>query len=398
MSVRQCDIAILGGGLAGGLIALALARSRSSLSVLLVEQDERLGGNHVWSFFGSDVGRRGRELLAPLVTKGWSGYSVRFPAYTRHLHTSYYTMTSDRLDAALRKALPADAILTGARVLACNAHNATLGDGTRIEAGAVIDARGVRNLGHLTGGWQKFLGRRLKLKAPHGLDKPIVMDASVEQIDGYRFVYALPFSEYEVFVEDTYYSDGPALDTAALARRIDEWVAEQGWQIESVTGEEQGVLPVVTGGDFEGFLRSTGKDVARAGTRAGLFHPLTSYSVPDSVRFALAVADQTEIDGESLSVMSEEWSRRHWKSGKFYRDLSALLFVAAEPAKRFKVLERFYRLDPRLIERFYAGRSRALDKLRVLVGKPPVPMSKAMAVLAGVGPKTAPLTLSGMRK
>jgi len=204
MSIRHADIAILGGGLAGGLIALALRKARPDCDLLLVEQDNVLGGNHVWSFFGSDVGKAGRELLAPMVDGAWSGYSVRFPQYQRDLSTSYYSMTSARFDAAIRAALPADAILTGARVLAAGTGAVTLADGTRIEAGAVIDARGIRLQGQLSGGWQKFLGQRVKLAQPDGLTKPIVMDATVEQVDGYRFVYCLPFGPDEIFIEDTY--------------------------------------------------------------------------------------------------------------------------------------------------------------------------------------------------
>ena len=37
MATREADIAIIGGGLAGGLIALALAERRPELDVLLVE-------------------------------------------------------------------------------------------------------------------------------------------------------------------------------------------------------------------------------------------------------------------------------------------------------------------------------------------------------------------------
>ena len=42
----KCDVAILGGGLAGGLIALALRRKRPELDVLLIEESATLGGNH----------------------------------------------------------------------------------------------------------------------------------------------------------------------------------------------------------------------------------------------------------------------------------------------------------------------------------------------------------------
>ena len=44
--------------------------------------------------------------------------------------------------------------------------------------------------------------------------------------------------------------------------------------------------------------------------------------------------------------------------------LDAMLFKAAEPAERYRMLERFYRLDPGLIGRFYADDRRMTDKAR----------------------------------
>jgi lycopene beta-cyclase len=56
------DLAILGGGLAGGLIALALRARRPDLRLVLVEGAETCGGNHIWSFFDSDVDTQDRWL------------------------------------------------------------------------------------------------------------------------------------------------------------------------------------------------------------------------------------------------------------------------------------------------------------------------------------------------
>ncbi|MBA4355759.1 MAG: lycopene cyclase [Novosphingobium sp.] len=397
MTARHCDIAILGGGLAGGLVALALRRARPDLLLLLVEQGETLGGNHVWSFFGSDVGKAGRELLDGLTVAAWPEYTVRFPSFQRRLKTSYYSITSERFDTMLRAELGEEAILTGVRALACSSTNVTLSDGTRIEAGAVIDARGIRNMGHLTGGWQKFVGQRLRLAAPHGLDAPLVKDATVDQHDGYRFVYCLPFAADEIFIEDTYYSDSAAIDMPTLTARIADYARMRGWQIAEVLCEEHGVLPVVAGGDFDAFWRSTGGAVARAGARAGLFQAVTSYSLPDAVRYALALARQQDVSGPALAAFSERWARTHWKRGAYLRALSAMLFAAAEPDQRYRILERFYRLDRSLIERFYAGRMTAFDKVRILAGKPPVRVGRAIGVLTGLGRKPHSLSLSGTR-
>ena len=61
--------------------------------------------------------------------------------------------------------------------------------------------------------------------------------------------------------------------------------------------------------------------------------------------------------------------------------LDKMLFRAADPPDRYRVLERFYTLDPGLIGRFYAGQSTMFDKARVLTGKPPVPISRALRAI-----------------
>ncbi len=63
-----------------------------------------------------------------------------------------------------------------------------------------------------------------------------------------------------------------------------------------------------------------------------------------------------------------------------------MLFLAAEPADRYRVLQHFYRLPEPVIHRFYAGKSTMMDKFRILSGKPPVPVGPALrSLLAGSG-------------
>ena len=64
--------------------------------------------------------------------------------------------------------------------------------------------------------------------------------------------------------------------------------------------------------------------------------------------------------------------------------LTAMLFKAAEPEERYRILERFYRLDAGLVARFYAGQSSWLDRARVLSGKSPVPISRAIGAIRGM--------------
>ena len=351
MTGRRVDIAIVGGGLAGGLIALALHRRDPAVPIALIEQGETLGGNHRWSWFSSDLDTEGANLLARFRTNGWDGYEVRFPAYRRDLATRYNSLSSAEFDAGLRRELPPEAIMTGRAVEAIDAGGVTLEGGGHLAARAVIDCRGFAPTARLGGGWQVFMGRHLRTAQPHGIERPVIMDATVEQLGGYRFVYVLPLGADELFVEDTYYQDTPELDRGVLSGRIDRYCLQHGFEGE-ILGGETGVLPVVTGGDFSRWQaerRVAG--VARAGAHAGFLHPLTSYTLPFAVETALAVARDADLSGPAMAAMLEDRARAHWRATKFYRRLGAMLF-AAEPERRRRVFERFYRLEPGLIERF----------------------------------------------
>lgn len=385
MTGRMIDVAIAGGGLAGGLAALALHRARPELRLALVEHGEVLGGNHRWSWFSSDLDADGAALLEPFRTSRWYGYDVRFSAFARTLGTAYNSLSSADFDAALRRLLPDEAIHTGRRVAALDARGIDLVGGERIDARVVIDARGLDGAPHLEGGWQVFLGRRLRTAQPHGLERPVVMDAAVEQHGSCRFVYTLPLGANELFVEDTYYADDPIFDRAALSARIDRYSAAHGWECEPLDFET-GVLPVITGGDFAAFQaahRASG--VAAIGARGGFVHPLTSYTLPFAVATALAIAAEADLSGSQLAGSVEARARSHWRRTGFYRRLGRMMFGAASPEERYRAFALVYRLPQPLVERFYAGRSTHTDRARILCNRPPVPVLRAMRALATHG-------------
>jgi len=379
MSGRDCDIAVVGGGLAGGLIALALAKRRPEVTDRVLESGAVLGGNHRWSWFDSDLSAEGRTLLDGLRMTRWDqGYMVAFPAFTRDLGTPYRSLASPDFAAGLERRLAAGTIRAGAPAGSLDRDGVTLASGERMTARAVIDCRGFAPTPHLSGGWQVFMGRHLRTRAPHGVERPVIMDATVAQLGGYRFVYVLPLGANDVFVEDTYYQDTPVLDRPALSARLDEYCRAHGWAGE-IVGSETGVLPVITGGDFAAFQRAQRVDgVGVAGARGGFGHPLTSYTLPFAVETALAVAAEADLAGERMAAMLEARAKRHWRATRFYRGLGAILF-GAPPEQRRPVFERFYGLDQGLIERFYAGRSGFADRARIVCGRPPVPLAALVA-------------------
>ncbi len=376
----NADVVLAGGGLAAGLIALRLKARRPDLKVVMLEREGRIGGEHTWCHFATDVSPQIGRWLAPLVVQEWAGYDVRFPAHARTLTTPYRAITSPRLHDQVSAVLGEDAWL-GCEIAEVGPERVILADGRVLTAPLVIDARGPRRSSDLVLAWQKFVGRVLRLEAPHGLERPVVMDASVPQLDGYRFVYVLPFGPDRLLVEDTRYSDGPGLDRAALGAEIMAYAAAHGWRVAEVEREEDGVLPIALAGDIDAYWKAAAPGVPEAGLRSALFHPTTGYSLPDAARLAEAIAALPDLTSAAVRTLTETTSRTAWRSRGYYRLLNRMMFRACAPDQRFRILERFYRLPQPLVERFYAGGATLGDKARILTGKPPVPIGRAMACL-----------------
>jgi lycopene beta-cyclase len=375
---------LAGGGLANGLIAYRLARKRPEISLRLVEGGQRLGGRHTWSFFDTDVGSVG-DWISVFVAKSWSAYEVRFPKRRRQVSNFYRSITSERFHQVLIAEL-GDRVVLNTPIESLGRDWVDLADGRRLTANLVIDGRGPAAAPDLIVGYQKFLGQTVRLAADHELEAPIIMDATVDQLEGYRFLYVLPWDARVLLIEDTRYTDDADLDRDGLRRGVADYARSRGWTIESVLEEEEGVLPVALGGDIEAHWRRA-EDAALSGLRAALFHPTTGYTLLDAVGLADAICGLAAVDAASVERLIRERSIRLWHDRAFLRLLNRMLFRAARPGERYRVLERFYGLPEALIARFYAARLTGLDKLRILSGKPPVPIG---AALRCIGEKAHP--------
>jgi lycopene beta-cyclase len=305
---------------------------------------------------------------------------VRFPRRRRRLKSAYSTIRSAQLDAVLRPRLGARGIF-GVGATRLTPTEVELADGRIFEANVVIDGRGPRPAPELVLGYQKFLGQLVRLDKPHGVEIPTIMDATVPQIDGYRFVYVLPLDSTRLLIEDTRYSDGPAVDPDDFKAGILDYAAKRGWRIAEIEDEEIGVLPVALEGDIEGYWAKTGP-VPQSGLRAVLFHPTTGYSLPDAVRLAEAIAGAPAYAAEAIGTMIRERSIALWNRRGIYRLCNRMVFRAGLPSLRFKIFQRFYGLSQGLIRRFYAAELNRWDRTRILVGKPPVPFFVALGCIA----------------
>ncbi len=380
MTDRNFDVIFAGGGLAATLAAYRLRQLRPELRLLVLEAGERLGGNHTWSFHDADISAEARAWVAPFVAHSWSEQQVRFPKHSRMLTSGYNTIFSETLHDAASVALQG-CVSFSTRVQSVEPDHVELAGGEILRAPCVIDARGLGRVDGLTIGYQKFVGLVVRFEKPHGQPYPIIMDATVRQRDGYRFVYTLPFTGDRMLIEDTYYSDTPSVDAPQLRELCLDYARQRGWTVAEVLREEQGVLPIVLSGDLEAVLQKKTKGVPGLGLRAGFFHHTTSYSFPFAVRGADTIAAIRPLTSETLDRAMQKRARQHWQEQRFFRLLNRMLFWAAAPDQRYRVLERFYELREPLIERFYSSSLTLADQARILVGWPPVPIGRALRVL-----------------
>ncbi|WP_255568031.1 lycopene beta-cyclase CrtY [Brevundimonas sp. PAMC22021] len=374
------DVLLVGAGLANSLIAIRLRSLRPNLRIVMIEARPAADDAHTWCLFETDLADADRAWVRPMLDHHWDGYDVAFPDLRRTLSTGYGCLTSRTLAREVERLLGAD-MRYGCTVAAMDATSVTLADQEQMEASLVIDGRGAHRSDAVSLAWQKFVGLELRLSAQHGLVRPIVMDATVPQRDGYRFIYVLPLSTDTLLIEDTRYSAGADLDQDDLSDEVLSYAAAQGWVVDSVLRRESGVLPITLGGDPDRYWSEIAEPTARSGLRALLFHPVTGYSLPEAIGLASAIAAAPALSTPAIETMVRGRSDALWRRNGYLRLLNRMMFKAAEPGERYRVLQRFYHLPQPLVERFYAGRLTWGDRLRILSGKPPVPVHKALGAV-----------------
>ncbi|MFT3713812.1 MAG: lycopene beta-cyclase CrtY [Archangium sp.] len=366
------SVILVGAGLANGLIADRLVARRLDLKVTVLEAGPKPGGNHTWCFHGTDVAPSTLAWLEHYVSARWNSHDVIFPSMRRTLDGEYFAIRSEDFATRLTERL-GDRLRTNVSVKEIDGTTVTLSDGTKLSAAVVLDGRGLQSDSPAHNGFQKFVGREVLLREPHGLTRPLLMDASVEQLDGFRFIYVLPWDERRVLVEDTRYSDTAQLDVAQFRADLDVWMQKRGWSVESVQREEVAALPIPLDDEGPEFSRPL------VGVSGGFFHATTGYSLPFAAAVAELITEQQELDATKLTALLHQRSKAHWESMGFFRLLNRMLFRGAAPSERVKVFQSFYRHSPELIARFYAGTLTWSDKLSALArGAPTVPAFKAM--------------------
>ncbi|MCE2974530.1 MAG: lycopene beta-cyclase CrtY [Sediminibacterium sp.] len=365
-SFGQYDIIIVGGGLWGQLTLHFFKTFFPKTAIALIEQQPQLAHGKNWSCHTSDIPASLNNWYRSLPAKEWPGQTVQFKTYDRHLNNGYCTLKANDLSAKTMSVY-ADCIYLNfsESQLPAESNKAWIID-TKNRAAAASN-----------GGFQKFVGLLLRTTAPHNVEEPIIMDARVPQKNGFRFFYSLPFSKQDLFIEDTRYSLTDNIEIEDYKKEILEY-AEQKLKVKDykIIETEVGCLPI----PFHPQIQQQQVDKhIYLGAGAGLFQPVTGYSLPYAFEF-LNLLLQSQGDLPRTFKHYLDWQKKIQQRQKMFYYLNRLLFLAADREKEYLCFERFYTFNEKRIERFYNGQFSKLDWLAMFSGRPPVSVIKAIKV------------------
>jgi lycopene beta-cyclase len=360
---RNHGLLIAGGGVSASLAALAMARLRPEVPLLLVPEGEGLGGKRTLLLYDEGLSDEERELVAPLIAESWDSVYTAFPGRSRKLKLACHAITPERIEAAVREALRPEQIRIEDKIVAVRDASLLLQGGETILGHGALDARFWSHQATLELGWRRSFGRLCRFSAPHRVDRPVLVDATLGEGKLCGFFALTPFGEQALLVERVDYGPGPEVDVAAAGAAIADYVAARGWKGGAAEREESAAVPVALGGDFGAYWRIGGARVAKLGARGGFFHPTGGSPLPDAIRTALLLTRQRDFGGAALHDLFEAEAAALWKKREFYRGFNRLLL---RDGRGCAPLAALYDMDAALIARFEADQIGLFDRRKLM--------------------------------
>eukprot|EP00890_Picochlorum_soloecismus_P003143 jgi/Picsp_1/382/NSC_00380-R1_lycopene beta cyclase len=178
----------------------------------------------------------------------------------------------------------------------------TCEDGFKVTGTFAVDATGhSRKLVHYDGkydpGYQGAYGITVNVEShPFDVDKMLFMDWRDDHLDNYpdlkksnarlpTFLYAMPFSETKIFLEETSLVARPIIPFPELKARLEARLEHLGIKVISIEEEEYCSIPM------GGVLPRLPQRVLGVGGTAGMVHPSTGYMIARVLGAAPTVAD-----------------------------------------------------------------------------------------------------------
>jgi len=374
---------ILGAGCAGLSLCCYLLEQGVTDPILILDQKERFEDDRTWCFWDVEP-----TPFSHLAIKRWNSWSIH--AQNRHVvQTSerypYLCLTAQdfychaletiaahpnvtlRLGeaAAGYKELPEETVVATER----RAYKARfVFDGRGLPPGSPLFEEARRDSAWVP---QRFVGLRIRTARPV-FDPEVckLMDFSVGQGRGLRFVYVLPFGAREALVENVYLSETNlplaehrmeifAYLESVYGLRPDEYV---------IDGEERGYIPMT---DYK-FPRRVGERAYSIGMLGGGSRPSTGYTFVRIQRYCRALA--------AALVHGEEPPNRTDSRRFGVLDAIFLRFMLRHPERCPEVYARMFAgVPPESLVRFLTEKSTPADELRLIQALPKTPFLEISA-------------------
>ncbi|WAC55358.1 lycopene cyclase family protein [Gordonia sp. SL306] len=247
----------------------------------------------------------------------------------------------------LRRALDVDGarIVTGTAQAVADDHVIT-GSGT-IRTGRVVDARGTTGRGPRQTAWGVVVSHERARSILRDADAVLMDWNPVTPDDGLgiaSFLYAVPLDDERFLLEETCLAGDPPLSMgqlrSRLERRLGRTVVAAALETESVSFALHGT-PTPWQTRPQPF-----------GSRGGLLHPATGYSIGASLRAADVVADAVAADRDPQTALWPIQARAVYRLRS--AGLRAVLGLEAEQTRRF--FATFARLSVERQRAYLTGR------------------------------------------
>ena len=355
---KNCGLLIAGGGVAGCLAALAMARLRPEAAMVLVGEEVRFGGGSGMLVLDAGLSAEERDLLGPVITRSWEACYVALPSRSRKLKLACHYVSTEAIHQAVADALP-DRCARTAKVVAIRDDSLLLPGGETIIGTGALDARGWAHQTTLEIAWRHRTARTCRFADPHRVDLPVLADMTLET-GGCGHFTCIPIDENTLRIERIDYSRSPE-GGADGADRIEDYVARRGWHDGEPRKAESSARPIPLGGDFATYWRIGGARVAKLGARGGFSHPFTGSALPDALRTGLALTRQKDLSGAALHDLFEAEAAALWKRREFHRSVNRLVLDRGGAA-----LAALYELDAAVLGRFFAEEVGLFDRRKIL--------------------------------
>lgn len=387
------EYVILGAGCAGLSLCYYLLKQGVTEPILILDQKNEFADDRTWCFWDVEP-----TPFSHLASKRWNSWTLHVDGEKVEQRTTlhpyqcitaadFYRAALDRIasykNVTLRLGEPVEAYKehddeTYVSTLQNTYTARYVFDGRGLPPGSPVFEEARRRSVWVP---QKFLGLRLRSKEPvFDPERCKLMDFSVNQERGLRFVYVLPFSEREALVENVYLSEAE-ISIEGHRSELEEYLAAvYGLSPEDyvVDEEERGYIPMT---DYA-FPRKLGDRAYSIGMLGGQTRPSTGYTFLRIQRYCEALA-RGVVSGDGAPGRIE--ASRYKLLDKIF-----LRFMKEHPEECPAVYSRMFRgLPPDTLVRFLTEKSSPLDELRLILAMPKMPFLKIAfrMVLQGVLPQ-----------